>query len=310
MNHIGNIIKSYRTMLKMSRAAFAENICSEKYVYLIEKGKRVPSVDMTRLFSDKLGVDLFEHYQYLDCENPIAVRDKIKNFNISRRKSDYDTLKTLTDAAIALPDFHHEPWLYEIEVNRFAYIIFEEKKYTEAIIGINSVLRRIKPKYSKGIYVANLYALLIMCYQLTGDAASTRAVTLLANEIIHDKYAIKDYEEIISTVGVGTLAMHYMAGEFDQVIQKGHKLLQYKAEINSSERLDYICFYLAFSYFETGSQENAVVWFRKAIYSLMFEYDPLNVYYMVTNPVFHVLLNDPGINPYLIQEFKDKYDIS
>lgn len=265
---------------------------------------------MIRLFGNKLGVDLFDHFQYLDCENPVAVRDKIKNFNICRRKSDYHALKKLTDAAIDLPDFHHQPWLYEIEVNRFAYLIFEEKNYEEAIGGINSVLRTIKPKYAKGTYVVNLYVLLLMCYQLTGNVENAREAMLFANEIIRGKQSIKDYEEIISTVGVATLALYYSVGEFGLVIQKGHELLQYKTEINSYERLDYISFYLAFSYYETGSQEEAAMWFRKTIYTLMFDYNPLTVYYMTTHTMFHVLLNDAGINSYLIEEFKEKYNIS
>lgn len=307
MNHIGIVIKRYRNNQKMSRAKLAENICTEKYVYLIEKGVRAPSVDMTRLFSDRLGVDLFEHYQYLDCENPVAVFDTIKQFNILRRKSDYHALKKLTDTAIDLPDFQHEPWCYEIKVNQFAHLIFVEKKYQEAVDGMNSVLHTVLPKYTKGIFVANLYMLLLMCHTILGDMANAKHAMVGANAIIQNKQSVRQYEEVISTVGVGSLVMHYMIGEFDQVIQKGLELLQYKMEINSCERIDYICFYLAFSYYETGSQETALHWFRKALYSLMVEHNPLNVYYMRMNQTFHLLMNDSRINPYLIQEFKNQY---
>ncbi len=37
MNHIGMIIKTYRTKLGMSRNRLAENVCSEKYIYLYRK---------------------------------------------------------------------------------------------------------------------------------------------------------------------------------------------------------------------------------------------------------------------------------
>lgn len=309
MNHIGNIIRIYRDRLGMSRASLSENICSEKYVYLIEKGERTPSVEIARLFSDKLGVDLFGYYQYLDCTNPIEVREKIKSFNLYRRTSDYHALKKVTDTAVDLPDFHREPWAYEIEVNRFAYLIFIEKAYEEAIAGINAALQKLKPRYAKGIYVANLYMLLSMCYQLTGDSANARNVTLSANEIIRNKHSLKDYEEIIITVGVGTLAMHYMSGEFSEVIQKANELLRYKNEVNSFERIDYIYFYLAFAYYQSGSHEEAYTWFKKAIYSVMFLYDPVTVYYMAAQDLFDVLLRNARINPDLISEFKERYKI-
>lgn len=80
MNHIGNVIKEYRSLIGMSRNDIAKNICTEKYVYLIEKGQRTPSADMTRLLGDNLGIDLFEYYQYLDCINPIEVREKNQPF--------------------------------------------------------------------------------------------------------------------------------------------------------------------------------------------------------------------------------------
>lgn len=309
MNYIGNIIKSYREMLGMSRANLSKDICSEKYVYLIEKGERTPSVDMTRLFSDKMGVNLFDHYQYLDCKNPIMVHEKMKVFRIHRRKYDYLALKRLTDEAADLPDFRREPWVYEIQVNRFTYLIFIEKKYEEAINDINAVLRKVKPKYSKGIYMANFYMLASMCYQITGNLADAKDMTSAANEIIRNKHSINDYKEIITSVGAGTLGMHYMAEEYNEIIQKGKELLQYKSEVNSGERVDYIYFYLAFAYYKTGSQEEAIIWFKKALYSDILEYNPLSVYYMSRQDLFEILLGDTRINPYLISEFKEKYKI-
>ena len=55
MNHIGSIIKEFRLLRQLTQEQLAENICSEKYVYLIEKGERTPSTDLLRQFSDKIG---------------------------------------------------------------------------------------------------------------------------------------------------------------------------------------------------------------------------------------------------------------
>lgn len=66
MNYIGSIIRDSRNRLRMSRKELAENICSEKYLYLIEKGDRTPSSEITRLLGDKVGVDIFKYYAVYD----------------------------------------------------------------------------------------------------------------------------------------------------------------------------------------------------------------------------------------------------
>lgn len=40
MNYIGNVIKEFRDRKQISRKMLSENVCTEKYVYLIEKGER------------------------------------------------------------------------------------------------------------------------------------------------------------------------------------------------------------------------------------------------------------------------------
>ena len=81
MNHIGKVIKQFRDLRELSRAELAKGICSEKYVYLIEKGKRTPSTQIMRHFCNKLKTDLFLYYEYLDCKDPINTYFFICEFN-------------------------------------------------------------------------------------------------------------------------------------------------------------------------------------------------------------------------------------
>lgn len=124
MGHIGKIIEEYRNKSKMSRSALAVNICSEKYIFLIEKGKRTPSSIMLKQLSQRLGVDLFEYYKYLDCIDPTAVRDYMKVFHNYRMKNYTEELKKETEAAMNLPDFKNKPWSYEIQLNILSYNVF------------------------------------------------------------------------------------------------------------------------------------------------------------------------------------------
>lgn len=310
MNYIGNVIKEYRGMMGMSRNDLSKNICSEKYVYLIEKGERTPSADLVRLFGDRLGVDLFDYYQYLDCINPIAVRENMKLLNMYRRKGDFAAVKEVADIAIDLPDFHRKPWIYEIEINRLSHMIFVQYRYQEAIADINRLMNSIDPKYSKDVIIANIYILLSTCCQLTGDLPSAKGAVFSAYEIICNKSKIEKHEQIITTVRISSMTMHYLSGEFDEVIREGNELIQYQSEMNSYERMHYTYFYLAFAYYKTGAYDEATAWFEKAIYSVMLDQKSMDVFYISAQDIFHVLLNDSRINRVIISEFKNKYNIS
>lgn len=309
MNYIGNIIKELRCELGISRKDLSENICTEKYVYLIEKGERTPSTEMVKLLGDRLGVDLFDYFQYLDCKNPVAVRKFIKLFEMYRRKSDYAAMKKVTDAAFELPDFHHKPWSFEIELNNLSIIAFIENKYEEVILNINKVLEEMEPKYSDGIYVANFYILLSTCYQIKEDLANARLAVLSAYEIVRGILKVEKYEQVITTVRINFMTMHYLYDEFDEAITIGNELLEFQSKLNSYEMIHYTYLFLAFSYYKIGAFNESFEFFKKGIYSLMFSYKPMDVYYLTTQDIFDELANDNRIDQMLVSEFKKRYNI-
>jgi transcriptional regulator with XRE-family HTH domain len=116
MNHIGKIIKEYRCMMNMTRKDLAKNICTENYIYLIEKGKRSPSSDMLILLGDRLGVDMSQYHKFLDCLNPIKVYEIIQKLATCQRNTDFYAVQKIVQAAMKLPDFKHKPWAYIIAI--------------------------------------------------------------------------------------------------------------------------------------------------------------------------------------------------
>lgn len=310
MNYIGCVIERYRSKLQMSRKDLSENICTEKYVYLIEKGKRSPSVDIVSLFGDKLGVDLFDYYQYLGCEDSIAVREKMNEFNMYREKGDFIKLKEVTDIASNLPDFNCKPWVYEIESNKILYMVFVEQRYDESIIELNNFLNNIESKYFKSVFMANTYILLSSCYQLTGDLLSAKSAVESAYEIVRNKNENERCVQVIITVRISYMTMKYLVGEFQEVINEGRELLNYQYKLNSYERIFYTFFYLSFAYYKVGEYDKAIECFKKGIYLLMIDFKPMDAYYISMQDLFYVLLNDRSMNKEMICEFKNKYNLS
>lgn len=310
MNYIGHVIEKYRYKMGISRKELAENICTEKYVYLIEKGKRSPSADMVNLLGDKLGIDLFDYYQYLDCINPIDVRDNINKFNMYRAKSDFSKIKEVTDSALRLPDFHSKPWIYEVEFNKISYMVFSEQRYDESIIELENFINNIEPRYSNSTIVANAYVLISSCYQLTGDLLRAKDVISSAYEIIKNKNKNEKYEQVIISIKISSITMHYLLNELNEVIDEGIELLEYQYKVNSYERAHYTFFYLGFAYYKLELYDEAFKYFKKGFYLLMIDYKPMEVYYISMQDLFDTLLNHSGISQEMICEFKNKYNLN
>lgn len=309
MNYIGNIIKEYRCRLKMSQKMLSENICTEKYIYLIEKGERTPSADMVRLLGDRMGVDIFDHYQYLDCIDPILVRETLKNFSICQRKSDFITAKSIVDKAMELPDFKNKPWLYELEANRLAYMVFEENNYEEAILSANHVLEDIDPKYLSSIHVVSIYVLLSTCYQIIGNFEKAKEVTLAAYEIIRSKFKVEKYNHDIVSVRLNLVTLYYLTKDYEKAICEGKDLINYQLELSSYARIHVAYAFLSFSYFETDEFEEAFLYFNQAISVLLAFYSPIEVKYIREQDVFVRMVTDNRVNQKLLKEFKIKYGL-
>ncbi len=278
------------------------------FIY-IEKGEREPATEMTRKLGDKLGVDLFDFYPYLDCADPVSVRESIKKFVFYRSRGDFAALKEVTDQVIDLPDYKKRPWHCEIGINRFLYMAFIENKYHEVITEINRLINMVDVQLLNDDCILGLYIMLSSCYQITGDLPNAKCAVLKANEIILNNQNIRDKQNVIS-VKISLQSMFYLSGEYKKSIQVGNELLLYQQDVDSYERMNYTYFFLAFAYYKTEAYHKAIESFKKGMYHLLILHKPIDVELLSSYEVFSKMLNDGGINPYLVAEFKDKYKIS
>lgn len=307
MGHIGAIIEKYRQASGMSRKELSEDICSEKHIYFIEKGERSPSANLLKLLGDRLGVNLFDFYQYLDCINPVEVKENIDCFNLYRLKPDVEELKKITEKASKLPDFKKEPWSYEIKLNELVYTVFAEVNYDKAIASAVHILENIEPIYSDAIITANLHILLSTCFFLKGEPNNARSSSLKAYEIVKNKNKMENYTQVLMTARINVLSMHYLLGEYYEVLRAGYEFIADKKEATFVKRLYYIYLYMAFAFYKIDAVEDAIEFFNKGIYMLMFDYSPGDIGFMATYEVFHSLLNDKRMNKGVVSEFKQKY---
>jgi len=106
-----------------SSIELAHGICTDKYIYLIEKGERSPSTEILRLLGNRLGVDYVVYYEYLDCLDPIRVREFMIQMKVIRKNNNQAELMEVTLEAKKIPDFNTLPWKYEVVLNEPSYLV-------------------------------------------------------------------------------------------------------------------------------------------------------------------------------------------
>ncbi len=310
MSRIGGVIEELRNRAGMSRKILCDNICSEKYLYLIEKGKRIPSMNITRLFSDRLGIDLFKYSNYLDCKNPIEIEAAMSMFYKCRRESDILALKEINDYAMTLPDFQTAPWSYEVELNQIAYRVLVDGKYRESIKDIEDIIQKMDPKYADSTFRIFYYVLLSTCYQMDMDLKRAKDANTVAYEIIFRKDQIEKYVTVLFTVMINKITLLYLSKEYDEVISEAKLLGQYQKQANVFDSLHHSFIYLAFAYYHKGMEEEGIAWFMKCLSIMSFNYRPLDMYYFSEYELFDVLINDQRLPKGIIGEVKRLYNLS
>lgn len=307
MHNIGDIIQERRTNLGLTRTALSKDICSEKYLYLIEKGDRKPSAPILRLLSNKLGVELFEYYHYLDCKEPIKVRDAMLQCSRLRRVGDFSALNELNTMMQQLPDFGVKPWKYEIEVSRFAIMLYQDYEVQNAVEGIELLVAHMEPAYAEEEFTAGLYGMLANGYEMLMDIENAKRASNIAKNIIASKKGNARYHQIYLSVKLTVMSLAKKSGDFRLAIEEGLDITQYQEENSSYERLNITCYFLASAYYQDGQPEMAFQWFDKCLLNLLTFYRPSIARFILTDELFDKLAGDERARTELVRMLKQLY---
>lgn len=308
MNHIGDIIKAYRDKQNFSRKELSGGICTEKFLYLIEKNERTPSAEVLRLLGNRLGMDFFEYFQYLDCQNPIKVREFLLQCDQLRRTGDFLKLDQLNEKMKELLDFAQKPWEYEIYVNQYLIQLHKGSDRQSIVKGVEELLRHLEPKYADEEFTAKLYIVLSIAYQALHDMENAERTLTAAEEIISNEKENARYNQIYITTKLTHMAWFQHTGDYKSAIEEGLKILRFQEETNAHERLNITYHFLASAYYLDGQQEIGVKWFEKAVLNLLTLYRPSRASLMYTSELYPTISSDPRVKKELLAMLKEVYD--
>ncbi len=105
--HFGNFLRELRESRNLTREQLAQNICTPKQIYRIEKGEYEPSLYLLNQLSIKFNLDLNEYFKMYFSSNTIVGFEGIKQINSAIEHNDIKSLKSLIENYEKLEDFKH-----------------------------------------------------------------------------------------------------------------------------------------------------------------------------------------------------------
>lgn len=103
--HFGILLQELRLNHNMSREKLAENICSPKQIYRIEKGESEQSVSLLHQLSIVFNMDLNEYYKMFFMKNTLTAFEGANAINNAIESGDIQLIKILTKQYEGLDDF-------------------------------------------------------------------------------------------------------------------------------------------------------------------------------------------------------------
>jgi tetratricopeptide (TPR) repeat protein len=236
---------------------------------MIERGLRTPSAEVVLLLSKKLGENLFDYYEYLDCQDPVYTRNLIRRLDSCRHSAYSRNLQSLLHEASECPDFRKEPFVYELKMNQLFHYVTDKREFEQSIERINATIQQIPPKYDSAFFSIELYLLLHVCYNAIEQKDAARNALDVATSLLKTQSSGTRFNEVYLVVQLNWIVFCFSNNSYKTALDASIDLYDFQQRSRLYTRLGATCMFAAFSYYRLDQVENAYYWFRKALYALM-----------------------------------------
>lgn len=292
MENIGKLIKTLRIYRGLTQKELSEGICSQKYVYLIEKEERNASFFIIEQFNRKLKVNIMDYFPYIGCEDPVSIKNVCDKFAIYQRESDFNSIRDLLSETKKYKDFKIYPWKLTVELNYLLYDIFINGKYFESNIKINKLLNSLPSEYIESEYVVHLLVLKSIVNQILGNFNEADLI-VTKNLILVDKINLHiNNPQLTVSVKLNSFILNYLKKNYHSAIEQGKNLLNYQYYTNHLDRAHYTYLYLSYCYYEINVNEQAYDLFEKGIYNLLFNGSCFDLETLISQSTFQRIIKE------------------
>lgn len=306
---IGDIIKEQRTQLNMTQKELAKGICSEKYIYLIEKNERNPSAFILKDLNEKLSIDLFAYYSYSNYENSDLILKHRQNFDYYTENSDIISLRKESDQAAKLREFREEPLIYDIKMIRLSYKLNIEGKVKEAIKELKEIV--LNEDIAIGnIALINCYVVLSTAYQYEAEWEKAEEAVRTAFDLVKNKTNYQRYTTTLISVYISLTAVYFNKGDYDRLIKTAYDLRNLHEKYNRFNRVYYVNFYLAYAYYEKEDSKKARAYFMDGVHSVLLFKNVIDIQHILNLEGIHKLADSLDVDAIYLQRFQEIVDES
>lgn len=146
--HFGDLLQELRLKYKLSREKLAQDICTPKQIYRIEKGYSEPSIYLLHQLSLKFNLDLNEYYKMYFTKNSIIGLEGTKAINMAIESGDLPSLQSLINTYETLEDFKNGQNLQYIYYGKALCSSLIDKDYNTSLDYCNKGIQVDNPKFS------------------------------------------------------------------------------------------------------------------------------------------------------------------
>lgn len=272
MKNIGRVILELRMRQSMSRERLSENICSEKYIYFIETGRRDPSANMMDMLSNRLGEDLYEYIPYMDCSRPIFVKSQMEAIEKLRHSRNFSELNDLSKSLVNDVDFCAGAWKYELQYNELIYLAFVQNEFAHVIeksqIAINEIKARYEHKDASEIItptLARLYNILTMSLLNIGETNKSFEMLEKLSLGLARVRKLRRYVEMYISVTLNYIYLLIEKEHYTEACTIGQDLIDYQLETGNFKRLHISFFLNATAHHKLGNRNETLKLTRKVL---------------------------------------------
>ena len=161
--HFGNLLQELRVKYNMSREKLAQNICTPKQIYRIEKGYSEPSIYLLHQLSIKFNLDLNEYYKMHFTSNTIVGLEGINSINAAIEHQDIKLIKSEIEKYEKLEDFKHGENLQHIYYGKALCSALLDKNYNTSLDYCYKALQIECPDFNIENISENMYSNVGIC---------------------------------------------------------------------------------------------------------------------------------------------------
>lgn len=274
---LGHLIKALRLEMNLSVEALCENICTPRYMYMIENNNKIPSALIINELSAKLGISIFDYLDYMDFEKPYSSKRFVDAARLSRYERDYEKIIFETEAIENTKDAEKTPLSYEITCNKIVVALFVDQNYTKVIELIKNAFFKIEKKEIQCVIdndyrIKDYNAINLMNYFyivniMIREVEASYSILTYLKKCMNTLKHIKVFEALYISITINYLQYMVCERKSESHIEELLDLLDYQMSKNNLNRIFLTYYLLSVHYHQLNKVEDAIQHFKKCVAS-------------------------------------------